>query len=82
MAVAGQEVNHRQEDMQQRRHHRSQQAGDAVGRVEQAVDRLLLGAVGNQGRGWSDCSAGENTMRRHESPTDEIMSRVIETLKK
>ena len=46
----GEEMDHRHEEMQQRRHHRPDQAGDAVGRVEQAVDRLLAVAVAHQGR--------------------------------
>ena len=44
------EVDHRQEQVQHGRHHRPQQAGDAVGGIEQAVDRLLAVAVLHQGR--------------------------------
>ena len=46
----GEEMDHRHEEMQQCRHHRPDQAGDAVGRVEQAVDRLLAVAVAHQRR--------------------------------
>jgi hypothetical protein len=44
-----QEMDHRQEEVECRRHHGSNETGDTIGGVKQAVDGLLGVAVGHQG---------------------------------
>ena len=70
-------MDDRQENIQQCRHHRAEQAGDAVGGVEQPVDRLLGVAVAHQG-GDGGLQRRQNTMRSDARPTEEIISSVID----